>query len=256
MLHFPCRYPGNKRKEVKHLEEHIDFTGIKTIIEPFCGTSAMSYFLSKKLTGVKYILNDIDKDLIKIYDLLKTVNSEEIIYQINLIKDRIKCKEDFNEIAKEYKEDNCVYKYIYLTKSSFFGTRNLYSTTRKMSPLPFKFNKEQLEFIKFVKSENVIIKNLDWKEIYDQYKDDKESLILMDPPYLMSFNDFYIKNVGFQNVYEYFSKSPDFSCDIYFIVELNWIIKLLFKNCKIIEYNKHYEMSHKYVTHALIYLKK
>ena len=64
--HFIFGYAGNKRGEVEviqnYLEQNYNFEKIKTIVEPFCGTSAYSYYLStlypKKF---KYILNDNNK---------------------------------------------------------------------------------------------------------------------------------------------------------------------------------------------------
>ena len=70
--HFLVSYSGNKRMEVERIYELLDFEGIDYIIEPFCGTSALSFFISTMLPNrFKYILNDIDKDLIDMYNLLK-----------------------------------------------------------------------------------------------------------------------------------------------------------------------------------------
>lgn len=48
--HFIFPYAGNKREEVEKIHEilkkNIDLSKIKTIIEPYCGSSAMSYYLS------------------------------------------------------------------------------------------------------------------------------------------------------------------------------------------------------------------
>ena len=59
--HFIIAYPGNKRQEVEIIYKNLDFNNITTIIEPFCGSCALSYYIStihpKKY---KYILNDLD----------------------------------------------------------------------------------------------------------------------------------------------------------------------------------------------------
>ena len=72
--HFIISYAGNKRQEVERIEEylHNKLDGIDTIIEPFCGSSAMSCYLSMKYPRrFKYILNDLDPMLIELYHLMK-----------------------------------------------------------------------------------------------------------------------------------------------------------------------------------------
>ena len=71
--HFFFSYAGNKRNEVDHILSYIEsqnFDNIKTIIEPFCGSSALSYYISTKYPKkFNYILNDFDEHLITLYKL-------------------------------------------------------------------------------------------------------------------------------------------------------------------------------------------
>ena len=70
--HFIFPYAGNKREEVERIYEKIDLTNITTIIEPFCGTSAMSLYISLKNPKIyKYILNDNNTFLTELYMILK-----------------------------------------------------------------------------------------------------------------------------------------------------------------------------------------
>lgn len=87
---------GNKRGEYKYLKDYLgdDINKYNTIIEPFCGSSAISFNLWKD--GYKdklYILNDNDNDLIQIYNLIKTENPDDILIELNKILDRIPNKE-------------------------------------------------------------------------------------------------------------------------------------------------------------------
>ena len=50
--HFYITYPGNKRKEMKGLYPYLDFTNINTIVEPFAGTCAISYYISTQKQGL------------------------------------------------------------------------------------------------------------------------------------------------------------------------------------------------------------
>ena len=56
--HFYIHYSGNKIKEMKDLYPYLDFTNITTIIEPYAGTCAVSYYISTQKQGLTYILND------------------------------------------------------------------------------------------------------------------------------------------------------------------------------------------------------
>ena len=69
--HFFMPYFGNKRQEVEKIYEEIkeDLLNdeIKTIIEPYCGSSSISYYISTlHPKRFKYILNDNNKKLIEL----------------------------------------------------------------------------------------------------------------------------------------------------------------------------------------------
>ncbi len=77
--HFIFSYAGNKRNEFKYLNNIIDnIDNYDTIIEPFCGSSAISFNIWLKYPNKKFIINDNDKDLIKVYNLIKTEDIETI----------------------------------------------------------------------------------------------------------------------------------------------------------------------------------
>ena len=84
------RRPGNKLKHLKHILPFIpEFEG--TYIEPFVGTGAL--FL--KITPNKWIINDINKDLMGIWKLVRD-DPEFLLDEINKIKE--KAKVDIKEI--------------------------------------------------------------------------------------------------------------------------------------------------------------
>ena len=74
--HFFYPYFGNKREEVEHICNLLDLNNIDTIVEPFCGSCAVSYYLwtQNKDKKYKYILNDLDGNLINLLKVLETVN--------------------------------------------------------------------------------------------------------------------------------------------------------------------------------------
>jgi len=69
--HFYISYSGNKRNEVVEIYDNINFENVDTIIEPFCGTSAISYYIWLKHPNMKFILNDSNIFLKEMYDIFQ-----------------------------------------------------------------------------------------------------------------------------------------------------------------------------------------
>lgn len=253
MSQFVIPYAGNKRREIDEIFKVLDFEK-EIFIEPFCGSSAISFEIHKKFPNKKFYLNDKNKELIKIYQVLKNTDYLEIEKKINDIIQTVECKEDFIKVYESYKIDNCVYKYIYLSKYSSLGRLGFYSTndfrgTKGKSV--FKFSKLNIEFISFIKSENVFITNEDWFYLWEKFKDNSSTYFIFDPPYLNSCNEFYGSKTT--NVYEYFSEGINVNSKFCFILEDMWITRLLFKGYKNVDYNKKYEISKKKTKHIIYY---
>lgn len=248
MNHFIYCYAGNKRNEYKYFKDYIKLEGVKNIIEPFCGSSAISFniWLENK-DKYNYYLNDNSEKLYNVYKLIKEEDPEIILKKINDIKNKIKNKEDYCNL---YKSNYDVYEYIVLVKRSSFRF-GIYKEDTKSN---YKFSKLQLLFFEFIKSPNVFISNNDWSIPFNIFKDDKESLIFLDPPYLSLCNDFYQNKTT--NIYEYlyYNNISNFKSHIYLILENIWIIKLLFKHNNLLySYDKIYEVSKKKTEHIIIY---
>jgi hypothetical protein len=251
MNHFIFSYVGNKRKEFQTFNQYIKYEGIKDIIEPFAGSASISFNIFKEHGNkFNYHLNDNDENIYKTYNLLKTENIEDIFVKLNEIKSTIKDKEDFLKLYK--KENQNIYEYIYIRKASSFRL----GLFRDLSKNNFKPTKLLLEFVEFIKSSNVFITNDDWAKLYDKYKDDDKSIIILDPPYLASCNSFYGNFTT--NIYEYLYENSieKNKSNIYLILENIWMINMLFRESnKLIEYNMEYSISRKNTSHILIYNK-
>ena len=251
--HFIFAYSGNKRNECDILIDDIilkyDNKDIN-IIEPFCGSSSLSFkiwLLDKNKNN--YYLNDNDIKLMQIYELFKNETIEKINEELKTINDKIRNKEEWNNYYKNGEET--IYKELFFRKYSMFGRMGFYQLNRPNNL--YKLTKEQIQFIEFIKSPNVHLSSNDWFDIFDKYKNDKNSCFIFDPPYINSNNDFYTNRT--LNVYEYFynNKIEQFESIIYLILEDIWIIKLLFQNNKVFEtYGKKYELSKRKTTHIII----
>ena len=121
--HFIMSYAGNKRAEVEQIEQNIKLDNITIIIEPFCGTSSMSYYLSITYPKrFKYVLNDNNKLLIQLYNIMRNFELlqlfEDEINEICKTLDRSKYK----ELTKLRGEDN-------ETLNSWFIAHKIYNIT-------------------------------------------------------------------------------------------------------------------------------
>jgi site-specific DNA-adenine methylase len=249
--HFIYSYAGNKRNEFQYLNNVIDdIDKYETIIEPFCGSSAISFNIWLNHPNKKFILNDNNDDLMKVYNLIKNENIETIKNRLLDIKNIINNDKDvFNMMYKDLKNSRepDIYKYIYFNKFAGMCRPGLYKECK------FKdFTKQQYKFFEFIKTANITFMNKDWYDVFKEHSNDEKTLIIIDPPYLLSYNQFY-QNFN-TNLYEFFfdNNIKQFKAKIILILENNWIIKLLFKNEKSFIYNKQYQISKKQTNHIII----
>ncbi len=261
--HFFFAYSGNKREEVERLYNLIDLKNIKYIVEPFCGSCALSFYISlKHPKKFKYILNDFNKSLFDMFNLVKDKDKvekvEKIInnwvLEINKIKDEKKRKSYYDNI---FKLDN-LESYIFVHK--YYCVRAGLCLLRKDKEGNLKdykkFYFKEYPIYNFIINEEIDFYNIDGMELYNKYKDNNQALIFMDPPYIKTDNSWYNRggNKGNMNIYEYLynNQITKQKAKIYLILENMWIIKLLFNNLIIDEFNKLYQPSKKFTSHFII----
>jgi len=250
--HFFFGYAGNKRQEVENIYNFISQdlnNNIETIIEPFCGTSAFSYYLFTLFPKrFKYILNDNNKLLIELYNIAKDdIKLDELIENLTVLQNKITNKEEYNDVAKKINKDILSWLFChmrYYIRPGLYplnGLNNINFDKLKNAPI-----------INFLKNENVTILNDDGLELYKRYCNNNKCLIFLDPPYLNSCNDFYVnKNC---NIYEYTYDNPikNNKSVTVLCLENNFIIKMLFKEYKNTTYGKTYESTKKKTTHVIV----
>jgi len=252
--HFPIAYAGNKRSEVELIEHFINsntnYDKITTIVEPYCGTGAFSYYMSVKYPKrFKYILNDNDENLMMLYFIFQ--DEIRLLHFINELKE--KCENlDKEKYLTLVKENNFLAwflgRYIYNIRPCLFPIDDRHiSKIRNIDKLL------ECPFLKFIRNEEITFLNMDALNLYSTIKDDSECLIFLDPPYLESCNDYYSKSMNV-NIYEYLvnNKIENEKSTIVLCLENNWIIKLMFQNyiCQVKE--KEYLQKHKKTEHITI----
>jgi hypothetical protein len=258
MNHFIFPYAGNKRKEIPDFYQYINFDDITTIIEPYCGSAAMSYYISQQNPKkFKYVLNDNDEILMQFYHILK---DEKAIDEFN--KDVNNFVDEFNKY-----EDDAPRKQFYMNKIkdgsiSAYYIKNKYCGHRvgiypQMSASRYKKIKHMdlrnFPIYNFLQNENVELSCDNALDLYNKYVNNTAAMLLLDPPYINSTNTFYSNPRG--NIYEYLYSNniKNNKARTYLILENIWIIKLLFQNNTILcEYAKRYESTKKHTSHILI----
>ena len=196
------RWQGNKSKHINKFIHYIpEFTG--TYIEPFIGSGA----LLLKLQPKKWIINDINKDLISIWNHVKN-NPKEIIeifekfgvhFKPLTIKDKvIYCREITSKIetlpyniqrATDYVLMKfCVYMGDIILNNKFYFNgidtniyiRNLYTFLKS----EYYSNLHQIS--QYLNNTNGKIFNESYEVILNKAK--KNDFVFLDPPYIESHN--------------------------------------------------------------------
>lgn len=254
-MSFYFSYLGSKRLDIKFYKDFLVMPEhINIIVEPFCGSSATSYYMYKTLGFKKsYHINDIDVLLIKFINTVRKKGG--IKYFMNKTKDAT-----YNNKAEWLVHcNNPVYGYFY---------KQLVRAQHGMCPLPGRFkrnpsqNERLLAFDKFYLRNRLKVTNEDYKNIFKLYVNNKNAFIFLDPPYLDSNNlDYttYAESGGFgicvDNTKIYID-ILDFlkvaKCRVLLIINKLAIIELIFKDYVKGEYDKTYAATKKKTKHLII----
>ena len=240
--HFVIGYAGNKREEVKYVKDDIlsdiKDKNIMTIIEPFCGTSAISYEIWKNsANNITFILNDNNEYLMKLYQIIKDNKIDEFLEDMEKLNKTLDTKIKYDTHKKNENIDPFIRWYI--CNKYYRIIKGLWNS--KPAKKSAKPSLEKKEFYKFIQSDNVKLMSKDWKILFNEFKDDKQALFIMDPPYIGTNNDFYFNGDG-MDIYKYFYENPihNFNCCIKMVLENIFLIDVLFKQYRNIKYSKKY----------------
>ncbi len=245
--HFIIPYAGNKRQEVEFLHDYLvdKLDCIDTIIEPFCGSSAMSVSLSIKYPKrFKYKLNDLDDKLIELYHIMNDKDKLKL-FTIEC-NEKIKLlvnKEGYNSVINDG------------TFTGWFISKKIYAIRAGLYKLNYKpkiYDFENTPIVKFLRTEDVVFTCVDGIDIIKENKDNTNCLLLIDPPYILSDNYQYTNKS--MNIYEYCLNTGigNMKSMVVLVLEENWIIKMIFKEFIRRIYTKTYEAKHRKTNHIII----
>ena len=199
----PIFYMGNKKKLINKGLMELFPNNISMFVDLFAGSG----IVSMNTEASKYIINDIDTNLIDLYNMFKFTEADTIIEHI---ESRIEEYELAKERTKrnEFKDKEKIeqYKKAYMTlRSDYNKNKNVldfYTLMFYSFSQQFRFNNKgdfnmpcgndcfsdkNKEYIRdgrnFFKNDNVIITNNDFRKLKIS-KLDNNSFVYLDPPYL------------------------------------------------------------------------
>ena len=196
-------YMGNKKKLINKGLIELFPNNISMFVDLFAGSG----IVSMNTEASKYIINDIDTNLISLYNMFKFTEADTIIEHIeNRIKEYGLAKERTKRNEFKDKEKIEQYKKAYMSLRSDYNKNktvlDFYTLMFYSFSQQFRFNNKgefnmpcgndcfsdkNKEYIRngriFFKSDNVIITNNDFRELKIS-KLDNDSFVYLDPPYL------------------------------------------------------------------------
>lgn len=189
-------YYGSKRRMVKKLKKMIPEH--RTYLEPFVGSGAL--LLNHERSDLE-IVNDKDKEIANLFEIMadrkngrQFINELQTIHYGKELFEAVKCakKKYFNQFTKV---ERAVLKY-YLLTTSFNATGKHFATGRVASEEEYR--KRVCRFLEEVyeRLDGVIVLNVDALDLVEEFVEDENTFIFMDPPYLKS-----LRGKGAGNVY-------------------------------------------------------
>jgi len=244
-IHFYYSYPGNKYNEMECIYPSLNLDGVLNIVEPYAGGCGFSFAIweKNKDKNLTYFINDLNPALFQFYQIASNEElQKEIEKNMHTWVDLIMEQNDVEERRKIYNGIKNLD-----TISSLLFINRYYCIRPGLFPQNLKtFNKfyfDKMPIHHFFKNANVVATNVDGNAIFEKYKNDRQSLIFIDPPYLDSNNAFYCSVKG-TNIYEKFwrEKLGEYAAGIYMVLEKNYITEALFGEYQIHSYAKRYLM--------------
>ena len=208
----PVAYQGSKKRELTYIKDY-EPKKFDKFVDVFGGGGCVSLFYNNR--NIKTHYNDINKGLVDIFNIIQDKTKTE-----KLIEEVKKLKQDEETFYKLFDGDNTALKMLFITKHCFRGIIN--------RRLPNKINGNMI--IKNLGYENLLtyhdkIKNFnstctDYKDILEEYKNDENAFLYLDPPYVNKIKNTYGKEFNINDI-EYIRKYFD-SCKCKIMIHIDY----------------------------------
>lgn len=219
IIRSPFFYVGDKYKLMNQLLKKFP-KNIDTYFEPFCGGG--SSFLN--VVANKYILNDIDKYMIKMHNMLNRysstpdlfyliINNIEDKYQLSashrqdIIPDSLKKefkktyfarfnKSGFEKMRDDFNNDKTDYELLYVmliygfNRMLRFNSKGDFNLPVGNVDLNANVLKSLDTYFKFAQNNEIHFSALDFREFFKIHSFNRNDFIYLDPPYLISSSEY------------------------------------------------------------------
>jgi DNA adenine methylase len=183
------RWAGGKSKIAELIVSTFisDFDANKNkFYEPFAGSAAVSFYLSKYLAGGNLVLNDVNSDLMITYNQIVN-NLDELLKELKKIKDKT-TESDYYKIrdSKPRTDAKKAARFIYLNKTSFNGLWRVNSNGEYNVPFGKKSNPNIYNTDLLIADSKYLIKTKFRTGSYTSAVNDakKGDVVYFDPPYI------------------------------------------------------------------------
>jgi DNA adenine methylase len=201
-------WAGGKSKMLKHYKPFLP-SNVITYCEPFFGAGAMFIYVYETYKPKNLLINDINKDIMRIYssvkynvvEFKKRVDELSDIYLPLKKEDRKKFFFDLrHEHAYSYEKWNSIVEsatLFFLMKTGFNGVFQINKNTNGRFGTPVGlmkettsvYNKEVVDYWHNI-LEHVEILSDNWSICTDKIKDTKDTFVFLDPPYRGCFTKY------------------------------------------------------------------
>lgn len=189
------KWVGGKRAILdKLIKSFPDLDNIDTFIEPMVGGGIMTCYMLKYSKIKNIIINDLNTPLTLTYTKIKN-NPKDLIKELKVLESEFNSLNNIQERSEYYYNKrtefnlgkNIESNFIFLNKTCFNGLYRVNQKGEFNSPMgiysnPKIFEEENiLELHKYFKERNLIVKNIDYRELISLCND--KTFMYIDPPY-------------------------------------------------------------------------
>ncbi|HEY3300365.1 MAG TPA: DNA adenine methylase [Methylophilaceae bacterium] len=194
----PFRYPGSKSAFTNVVKEFVDYNGLKDsiLVEPYAGSAAVTISLISENICSNAVIGERDPLLYSFWKVVFT-NPKELKERIRLTKVDLDTWESLQPFLKidnprGHDLDELAFAAIFLNRTNFSGVMHAGPIGGKSQRSAYKvncrFNKDDLisKITQLRKlGSRVKVKFGDALKLIDEYRNDKNCLFYIDPPYFI-----------------------------------------------------------------------
>ncbi len=184
----PLPFIGQKRRFAREFKEIIEnLKGVDTIVDLFGGSGLLSHIAKRTRPEIRVVYNDFDHYEKRINNIGRTNRLlAEIRPLLASVADNKRLPEELRAkvlgIVREHSKSGCV-DYITLSASLLFSSK--FATTYEQLAKQAMYNViKQSDYNAAGYLDGLEITHEDYKDVFARFKDCKNVLFLLDPPYL------------------------------------------------------------------------